>query len=301
MVAPSSKQRAGDRASVVAGVGSNDTAPRRPDGRPRRGGRRRRPPAGLRRTTTSRTQAGLVAHCRAVADATDLPVMLYDIPGAHRHPVHHRDAASRSPSTRSIVAVKDAKGDLWASTQVMAADRPALVQRRRRRSTSPHLAQGATGIVSRRRPRRRRAVCRDGRRRRPRRPRARPSRSTTALIPVVDAIMTTSQGAIMAKAALRRARGHRVGGRAAAAGRVTAGAPRAAARRLSRRSGTPMSHPHPELDLPGPARRRRRARRRARRPRRGRPQHDRHRARAASCSSSTAACSSPRTTTPAST
>ena len=59
-----------------------------------------------------------------------------------------------------------------------------------------------------------------------------------SLIPVVDALMTTSQGAIMAKAALVELGRHRVGDRAAAARRVTAGAPRACCAPLSRRSPT---------------------------------------------------------------
>ena len=57
------------------------------------------------------TQAGLLAHFRAVADATRLPVMLYDIPGRTGKAISAETlvAASEHPN---IVAVKDAKGDL---------------------------------------------------------------------------------------------------------------------------------------------------------------------------------------------
>ena len=66
------------------------------------------------------TQAGVVAHCRAVADATDLPVMLYDIPARTGIPFTTETLVTLAEHPR-IVAVKDAKGDLWASTKVMAA------------------------------------------------------------------------------------------------------------------------------------------------------------------------------------
>jgi len=66
------------------------------------------------------SQDGLVGHFTTVADATDLPVMLYDIPG--------RTGTAIAPETfirlaehPRIVAVKDAKGKVVESAQVMAA------------------------------------------------------------------------------------------------------------------------------------------------------------------------------------
>src|ERR687889_2430797 len=69
----------GDRATVVAGVGTNDTAHTIENAR-----RAERLGAdGLLVVTpyyNKPPQAGLLRHFTAVADSTDLPVMLYDIP-----------------------------------------------------------------------------------------------------------------------------------------------------------------------------------------------------------------------------
>jgi len=64
-------------------------------------------------------QAGLLEHFRRVADATEVPLMLYDIPGRAGTAIA-TDTLLRLAEHPRIVAVKDAKGDLTASAQVMA-------------------------------------------------------------------------------------------------------------------------------------------------------------------------------------
>jgi 4-hydroxy-tetrahydrodipicolinate synthase len=64
-------------------------------------------------------QAGLLAHFRAVADASELPVVLYDIPGRTGTPIQPETMIALAAHER-IVAIKDAKGDLTASGRVMA-------------------------------------------------------------------------------------------------------------------------------------------------------------------------------------
>lgn len=108
----------GDRATVLAGVGTNDTAhtielsraaaAAGADGVLAVAPYYSKPP-----------QAGLVAHFRAVADATELPVMLYDIPGRTAVPLATETLLRLAEHPR-IVAVKDAKGDLTATAHVRA-------------------------------------------------------------------------------------------------------------------------------------------------------------------------------------
>ena len=106
-------------------------------------------PAGRdARTTTSRRRTGWWPTSRAVADATDLPVMLYDIPGRTGTPIADRDACSGSPSTRAIVAVKDAKGDSGAGVADDGGHRSGVLLRRRH--AQPAAAVGRRGRVRQR-------------------------------------------------------------------------------------------------------------------------------------------------------
>src|SRR5258706_349772 len=58
-------------------------------------------------------------HFTTVADATGLPNMLYDIPGRTGTPIHTETLIRLAMHPR-IVAVKDAKGDLFEGSRVMA-------------------------------------------------------------------------------------------------------------------------------------------------------------------------------------
>lgn len=186
------------RARVIAGVGTYDTA------------------ATIRRAREAEavgadalllvtpyynrpTQAGVVAHSLAVADATELPIMLYDIPGRTGTALTASTITELAAHPR-IQAIKDAKGDLFEAMSLM-------------RSTSlayycgidelnlPYLASGATGVVSvignvvaDRNAALIRAVRQSDL------PAA--QEISQSLIPLTEALMRTSSGAIMAKAAL---------------------------------------------------------------------------------------------------
>jgi 4-hydroxy-tetrahydrodipicolinate synthase len=64
-------------------------------------------------------QAGIEAHFKAVAAATDLPIMMYDIPGRTGVEIES-DTIMRLFEIPSIVALKDAKGNLAATSDVIA-------------------------------------------------------------------------------------------------------------------------------------------------------------------------------------
>ncbi|HEV7826819.1 MAG TPA: 4-hydroxy-tetrahydrodipicolinate synthase [Mycobacteriales bacterium] len=108
----------GDRATVVAGAGNNDTRHTIELARTAE----RAGAHGLLLVTpyyNKPPQAGLVAHFSAAADATDLPVMLYDIPGRTGTAIAPETLARLAEHPR-ILAVKDAKGDLGSSSWVLA-------------------------------------------------------------------------------------------------------------------------------------------------------------------------------------
>jgi 4-hydroxy-tetrahydrodipicolinate synthase len=64
-------------------------------------------------------QRGLTAHFTAVADATDVPVMLYNIPGRTALRIEH-DTLLELAAHRNIVAVKDSTGDFQSISRLIA-------------------------------------------------------------------------------------------------------------------------------------------------------------------------------------
>jgi 4-hydroxy-tetrahydrodipicolinate synthase len=67
------------------------------------------------------SQAGLEGHFRAIAEATDLPVMLYDIPIRTGRKVDTATLLRLAGDVSNIVAVKDAAGDPAESAHLLAA------------------------------------------------------------------------------------------------------------------------------------------------------------------------------------
>ena len=91
-------------------------------------------------------QAGLLAHFTAVADATDLPDLLYDIPPRSSIPIEW-DTMRVLAKHPNIVAVKDAKGDLHGGAAIMAETGLAYYSGDDALNL-PWLAMGAVGFVS---------------------------------------------------------------------------------------------------------------------------------------------------------
>lgn len=135
----------GDRATVVAGAGTNDTAHSIELARQAE----QAGAHGLLLVTpyySRPSQAGLRAHFTAVADATELPVMLYDIPPRSVVPIEV-DTLRRLAEHPRILAVKDAKGDLLAGSEVIANTHLAYYSGDDALNL-PWLSVGATGVVS---------------------------------------------------------------------------------------------------------------------------------------------------------
>jgi 4-hydroxy-tetrahydrodipicolinate synthase len=135
----------GDRAKVVAGVGTNVTAHTiHLAKQAEQAGAH-----GLLVVTpyyNKPAQNALAAHFTAVADATELPVVIYDIPGRTAVAVA-TDTLVRLAEHPRIVGVKDAKGDLAATSQVLA--RSSLVYYSGDDMFNlPLLSVGAVGFVS---------------------------------------------------------------------------------------------------------------------------------------------------------
>ena len=91
------------------------------------------------------TQAGVLTHFRLIADATDLPVILYDIPGRTGIPIQF-ETILRAAKHPNIVAIKDAKGDFAQVSRVLN-ETDLLYFSGDDSNVLPHLSIGATGLI----------------------------------------------------------------------------------------------------------------------------------------------------------
>ena len=140
-------EEVGGRVPVVAGAGSNDTQKAIAFSRVMRD-------AGATHLLhvspmySKPPQRGIEAHFRAIADAVDLPVVLYNVPG---RTASNMEAATtlRLAEVPNIVGVKEASGNL-AQVDAILRDRPAdfAVLSGEDALTLSMIGLGAEGVIS---------------------------------------------------------------------------------------------------------------------------------------------------------
>jgi 4-hydroxy-tetrahydrodipicolinate synthase len=93
-------------------------------------------------------QRGLVAHFRAVAEATDLPIVVYNVPGRTGSNIEAATTLALAESTR-VVAVKEASGNLGQIDEIIR-HRPAhfAVLSGDDAMTLAVMASGGDGVIS---------------------------------------------------------------------------------------------------------------------------------------------------------
>ncbi|GMT47568.1 MAG: 4-hydroxy-tetrahydrodipicolinate synthase [bacterium] len=94
------------------------------------------------------TQEGLYRHYRAVAEAVDLPLVLYNVPGRTAVNILPRTVA-RLAGIKNITAIKEASGDMKQVSEVMrlCGDRITVLSGDDF-TTFPLLALGGRGVIS---------------------------------------------------------------------------------------------------------------------------------------------------------
>jgi 4-hydroxy-tetrahydrodipicolinate synthase len=138
------KDAVGDRASVIAGVGTNDTrhSVELAQQAEKIGA------DGLLLVTpyyNKPSQPGILHHFRQVVDATGVPVMLYDVPGRTGTKIALETYAAIQ-EWETVVAVKEATGDLPRTAQLVELG--YSVYSGDDVNTLGYLAYGASGLVS---------------------------------------------------------------------------------------------------------------------------------------------------------
>src|SRR3954447_11467508 len=138
------KDAVGDRAKVVAGVGTNATAHSVELAQQAE----KIGADGLLLVTpyyNKPGQAGVLHHFRSVVEATDVPVMLYDVPGRTGTQIA-LDTYEQAIRMQNVVAVKDAVGDYARGVRLTQLG--YAVYSGDDASNLGWLAHGAVGVVS---------------------------------------------------------------------------------------------------------------------------------------------------------
>lgn len=138
------KDAVGDRAKIVAGIGTNDTrhSVELAQQAEKVGA------DGLLLVTpyyNKPSQPGVLNHFRQVVEATSVPVMLYDVPGRTGTKIG-LETYLAAKDWESVVAVKDATGDIARTAQLV--DLGYTVYSGDDVNTLGYLAYGAVGVVS---------------------------------------------------------------------------------------------------------------------------------------------------------
>ena len=96
------------------------------------------------------TQAGLYAHFRAIAEASDLPMVLYNIPGRCGVDIANETIARlRRDLPKLVVGIKEATGNVDRVSQMRAmVDREFCILSGDDSLTLPMMSVGAVGVIS---------------------------------------------------------------------------------------------------------------------------------------------------------
>jgi len=142
------KEAAGDRGKVIAGTGTYDT---RHSIELTRMAEENGADAVLVVTPyyNRPPQRGLIAHFTAVAKATSLPVILYNIPGRTACTIEADTLLRLATDVPNVVAVKDATADFQTASRVIAESPPEFeVYSGDDWATFPMVCLGAKGVIS---------------------------------------------------------------------------------------------------------------------------------------------------------
>jgi len=140
-------QEAGGKVPVIAGVGGNNTR-KLIDLAAEVSGLAIQGILSVAPYYNKPTQEGLYQHFRAIAESTDLPVILYNVPGRTSSNIEPATVA-RLSKIANIIGIKEASGSIVQQMEVLAAVEPGFrVLSGDDSFTFPLMALGGVGIVS---------------------------------------------------------------------------------------------------------------------------------------------------------
>ena len=92
-------------------------------------------------------QSGIEAHFRAIAASTDLPIVVYDVPGRTGRRISHEVLVRLFSEVENCVAFKDATGDPAGAARLLASVPEVEIYSGDDALTLPLLAVGAVGVI----------------------------------------------------------------------------------------------------------------------------------------------------------
>ncbi|MDA9715273.1 4-hydroxy-tetrahydrodipicolinate synthase [Bacteroidota bacterium] len=94
-------------------------------------------------------QKGIIAHYKEIADATDKPIILYNVPGRTASNMSSETTLELAHSISNIIAVKEASGNLEQIMEIISSKpNDFLVISGDDALTLPHIACGGDGVIS---------------------------------------------------------------------------------------------------------------------------------------------------------
>src|ERR1700756_3274266 len=95
------------------------------------------------------SQEGLFRHFKTIADATSLPIILYNIPGRCSVDITPETVARLAKACRNVVSIKEASGSVERVSELRARlPQPFTILSGDDSLTLPFMAVGAVGVVS---------------------------------------------------------------------------------------------------------------------------------------------------------
>ena len=94
------------------------------------------------------SQTGIVSHYRELAEASPVPIIIYNVPGRTSSNINSSTSIELARSSDKFIAIKEASGDIVQGMEIIAGNTDMLVLSGEDMLVLPMLATGFKGVIS---------------------------------------------------------------------------------------------------------------------------------------------------------